>query len=55
MTTQRKTQSVSIDRAILVELKHFFRITNQTNWGKNQILAKIDEIEREVCFEGKDK
>ncbi len=39
---------MNIDRIILAELKRFFRETKQTNWGKNQIRDKIDEIAEEA-------
>lgn len=41
---------MNIDRVILAELKRFFRNTKQTNWGKNQIRDKIDEISEGVVF-----
>ena len=39
---------MNIDRVILTEVKRFFRETKQTNWGKNQIRDKIDEISEDV-------
>ena len=42
---------LSIDRLILTEVKRFFRETPQTNWGKNQITKKIDEITEEIVDE----
>ena len=45
---------MNIDRIILIELKKFFRETKQTNWGKNQIRDKIDEISEEVVFTWKE-
>jgi len=39
---------INIDRVILAEVQEFFRNTTQTNWGKNQIGKKIEEISKEV-------
>lgn len=43
-----------IDRYTLMKIKEFFMNTTQTNWGKNQVIIKIIEIEN-ACIAAEKK
>lgn len=36
---------------VLIRIKEYFRKHNQTNWGKNQIVKKLDEMEEVILQE----
>ena len=38
---------------VMMRVREYFRKNEQTNWGKNQIITKLDEMEQKILEEEK--
>ena len=36
---------------VMMRIREYFRKNEQTNWGKNQIIQKLDEMEQKILDE----